>query len=298
MNGDKKSESIFGLLVKRFGKKPYKRGKRTSAKIKGIEKRQKFLIAIFVLALGLLIVEHQFSRSGLYSALALSFLTEVFLFWALRQDIKENKSGNLFILPFFYTLGFSLFYFSLRFGFLYFTPASLVSQLIWTALYAFGLYSMFLSQNIFAVASIRTIALLSGARIVSFVLTLLTYFFLTNITFTLHLSIYFTVIIFAIYTFFLVSQSLWTYRLVKETRASIIWTAAVTLCLVEMATMLWFWPSSPTVIAIFLSGFFYTLVGLSHVWLERRLFRGVLWEYVWVGAIVFFALLLFSPLGQ
>lgn len=298
MSGETPKKSIVGLISKRLGRKPVRRGRRAAAKFKGIEKRQKFIIAIILLGGGLLLVERQFSRSGLYSALGLSLFTEVFLVWALFQDLKENKSWNLFVLPFFYTLGFSLFYFSLTFGFLYFTPSSLLSQLIWTTLYVFGLYSMFLSQNIFAVASIRTIKLLSGARIVSFVLTLLTYFFLTNITFTLHLPIYLTLLIFALFTFSLVSQSLWTYRLDKETRVSFLWTLAVTLCLVEMAAVLWFWPSSPTVISLFLSGFFYTMVGLSHVWLERRLFRGVLWEYVWVGAIVFFVLLLFSPLGQ
>jgi hypothetical protein len=73
---------------------------------------------------------------------------------------------------------------------------------------------------------------------------------------------------------------------------------AMTVLLLEAAGALWFWPSSPTVIALFLTGFFYTLVGLSHVWFERRLFKGVLWEYVWVGVVVFFVLNLFTHWGQ
>ncbi len=298
MNQESKTPSIVEIVRERFGNRPIKRGKRAAVKLRRIEKRKKFIVGIAVLAIGLFIVEHQFSRSGFYFAIGLSVATELVLVWAMWQDIKENRSLNLFILPFFYTLAFALFYFSLKFGFFYFTPKSLFSQLLWMGIYVFGLYSMFLSQNIFAVASIRTIALLSGARIVSFILTLVTYFFLTNITFTLHLSILLTLLIYLGFTLPLISQSLWTYRLEKENKTSIIWTGAVTLCLVEMATVLWFWPSSPTVISLFLSGFFYTLVGLSHVWLERRLFRGVLWEYVWVGAVVFFVLLLFSPLGQ
>ena len=68
--------------------------------------------------------------------------------------------------------------------------------------------------------------------------------------------------------------------------------------MIEIAAVVWFWPSTPTVIALFLAGFFYTIVGISHVWFEKRLFRGVMWEYVWVGATVCFVLLLFTSWGK
>jgi hypothetical protein len=76
------------------------------------------------------------------------------------------------------------------------------------------------------------------------------------------------------------------------------WVFALSVALVEVATLLWFWPSSPTVIALFLAGFFYTIVGLSHMWFERRLFKGILWEYVWVSCITFFVLILFTQWGK
>jgi hypothetical protein len=96
----------------------------------------------------------------------------------------------------------------------------------------------------------------------------------------------------------LIYGSLWTYNLQKTISSIGIWVAALTACLVETAIILWFWPSSPTVIALFLAGFFYTIVGLSHVWFEKRLFKGILWEYVWVGSVTFFVLILFSPWGK
>ena len=64
-----------------------------------------------------------------------------------------------------------------------------------TSLYALGLYSLFLSQNIFTVSSIRTIALLSGARTVSLVLTLLSFFFLSNVVFSFHINIFLTLLL-------------------------------------------------------------------------------------------------------
>lgn len=255
-----------------------------------IEKRQKFVLAVVILSAILFLSEFQFGKYGVIVALFMAIISNVFLYWAVREDIKDNFSWSIFILPLFFSLSFALFYFLI--------PGRLLFRLLLTSLYAFGLYSLYLSQNIFIVSSIRTIALLSGARIVSFVVTLISYFFLTNTLYALHLHIIPTLFILAIYTFLLTYQSIWTYTLQKSPHPIKQWVGGITLCIVEAAALLWFWPSSPTVIALFLTGFLYTLVGLSHVWLEKRLFRGVLWEYVWVGVTVFFVLVGFTSWGR
>lgn len=255
-----------------------------------IDKRQKFVIGTLILSAGLFLAEYQFGKAGIFIPILLSVLTGVFLYWAIYQDLKENHTIETFILPFFYSLSFGLFYFL--------SPSSLLFRLLLTAIYAFGAYSVFLSQNILAVSSTRTITLLSGARIVSFVAGLLSYFFLTNIVFTLHTNLFIVVVLVMSYTFFLIYHSLWTYTLQTINRPLFIWTAALTACLVEACVLLWFWPSSPTFIALFQTGFFYAIVGLSHIWFERRLFKGIMWEYVWVGCIIFFVLILFTPWGK
>lgn len=255
-----------------------------------IDKRQKFVISTLLLALGLFFTEFQFSKNGVFITLVLAFFTNILLLWALYSDIKENRSYEVFIMPLFYSLAFGLFYFL--------TPTRFLSRGILTVIYAFGLYSLFLSQNILVVSSSRTITLLSGARIVSFVITLVSYFLLTNILFTFHFTIFPVIFLLLIYTYLLVYHSLWSYSLQKATQPISIWASALTACLVEAGIILWFWPSSPTVISLFLTGFFYTIVGLSHIWFEKRLFKGILWEYVWVGMIVFFVLFLFTQWGK
>lgn len=266
----------------------HKKGKRII--IFALEKRQKFVLGIIILSLLLFGSEFQFGKSGVVIAAILALLTDLILYWAIKDDLEDNFSISTFILPFFYSLSFVLFYFLI--------PARLLFRLVLTGLYAFGLYSLFLSENIFTVSSIRTIALLSGARIVSFVLTLLSYFFLTNTIFSLHQTIFVAIPVLAIYTYPLIYQSLWTYNLQRSPMPMKEWAGVISLCVVEVAAILWFWPSSPTVVALFLSGFLYTLVGLSHVWFEKKLFHNVMWEYVWVGVIVFFLLLLFTQWGK
>lgn len=290
MSGTSLSSIVSKFQRGNQGVRQAKRGKRTIAIT--ISKRQKFVIAVLLLTLGLFSAgNNQIGQYALPIALSLAFLTDLFLLWSIYRDLRENFTGSVFILPFFYSLAFGLFYFLV--------PARFLFRIIVSIIYAFGLYSLLLSQNVFAVASTRTIALLSGARIVSFVITLVSYFFLSNITFSLHLSLLPMVCIVSLYTYPLVYQSVRTYALQKSAYPSLpLWVMGVTLCLLESAVMLWFWPSSPTVIALFLAGFFYTLVGLSHMWFEKRLFKGVLWEYLWVGVVVFLVLLAFTTWGK
>ncbi|OGH23977.1 MAG: hypothetical protein A2698_00120 [Candidatus Levybacteria bacterium RIFCSPHIGHO2_01_FULL_42_15] len=255
-----------------------------------ISKRQRLIASVIILSVGLFLSEHFFGKTVIYATIVIALLSNVFLYLSLKEDLKGNMPIQIFILPFFFSLAFGFFYFLI--------PARFLTRVLTTGLYAVGLYSLFLSQNIFIVSSIRTIALLSSARIVSFVLTILSYFFLANIVFSLHLLIVPTSLLIFTFSWFLVIHSLWTYTLEKTLYPWILWALAISLCLFEASFMLWFWPSNPTVIALFLTGFFYAVVGLSHVWVDKRLFKGVLWEYVWVGAIVLFVLVAFTNWGQ
>jgi hypothetical protein len=266
-------------------------GKRGLKKLHfAIDKRQKFVLAVIILSLGLFFTEYQLTQWGLIVTLLLPFFTVLFLLWAIFEDLRENRLYQVIILPFIYTFAFGFFYLL--------TPTSFFVHLLLTIMYAFGLYSLFLSQNIFIVSSSRTIQLLSGARIVSFVITLISYFFLTNIVFSFHVIIFPVIVLIAVYTYLLIYHSLWTYTLQKYSQPLLVWVSALTVCVIEVASLVWFWPASPTVTALFLTGFFYAIVGLSHIWLEKRFFKGILWEYVWVGTIVFFVLLLFTQWGK
>lgn len=249
-------------------------------------KRQTFIFFVIVLSAGLFIAEFILGKSGILIVFILSFLTSFFLYISLREDLEGNFTPQVLILPFFYSLAIGLFYLLV--------PARLLTRVGMTFLYALGLYSLFLSENIFTVSAIRTIQLLSGARTVSLVLTLLSYFFISNVVFSFHINVFLTLALVALYTFPLVLQSIWTYTLEKSLLAQVFWVFSITLCLVEVAAFLWLNSSTPTVIALFLTAIFYVALGLTHAWFERRLFRSVILEYFWVTAISFIFLILFS----
>ena len=171
-----------------------------------IPKRQKFIIAVVILSLILFFLEQLFGKSGIYFTFVLSLLTDVFIFWAMAPDLRKNFHPQMFILPFLYSLACSLFYFLV--------PARFLTRITMTSFYAIGLYSLFLSENIFIVSAIRTISLLSSARTVSFFVTLVSYFFLSNVVFSLHLeNVFLTLILVFGYTFPLILHSIWTHTL-------------------------------------------------------------------------------------
>ncbi|HEX8964982.1 MAG TPA: hypothetical protein VF820_00950 [Patescibacteria group bacterium] len=249
-------------------------------------KRHKFAIGIGILSIGLFFAEYALNAYGVVIAFFLAVLSDVVLFWAVQQDLEDNFASQIFILPFLYSLSFGLFAFL--------TPARLITKIILTTLYAVGLYSVFLSENIFTVASIRTIALLNSARIVSLVISLITYFFLASTTFSFRISVIPTMIILFVFTLLLSMHAVWTYTLEREFKKDLLWVSILSVCIFELALVLWFWPTSPTVGALFLTSVWYVLVGLSHVWLDKRLFRSVLWEYIWVAVIAFLVLVAFT----
>ncbi|HET9946950.1 MAG TPA: hypothetical protein VFQ63_02710 [Patescibacteria group bacterium] len=271
-------------IIDPYAKEPDSKLKKPRKKLLlNISKRQKFIISVAFLSVGLFASEYIFANYTLVIAFLLGILTDVCLFVSLYNDLQEELTLKAFILPFLCSLSFSLFFFL--------TPARFISRVILTSLYAIALYSLFLSENIFLVASVRTIALLNSARIVTFVITLVSYFFLSNTILSFRLSLLPTVGLFFIISAVTLLHALWTYTLERNLLSEKEWVGVLSLCLAELAAIFWFWPTVPTVLALFLTSALYIFTGLSHMWFDKRLFRGVIWEYAWVG--VFATILLF-----
>lgn len=255
-----------------------------------LSKRHQFIIAVFILSCGVFASEFARGPYLLLSSLLLGFLASFFFWFSVRRDIQGNFFYPILILPFLYTLSFSLFFPLI--------PARLLTRAITTLVYAFGLYSLFLTQNIFAVSTIRTINLVRSARIVSFVLTIVVVFLISNVIFSQRFPIYISSVLVLIVTFLLNLQSLWTYYLNKESMGeAMVLSGLISFCMLELSLILSIWPINAAIYSIFITGIFYAYSGLSHAWVEKRLFRNVLWEYIWVGFLAVLILIFFSRWG-
>lgn len=255
-----------------------------------LSKRQLFVLGVLVLTAGLFLSEFV---AGIYLflfALFLSFATAGIFYLAAREGFNVKFSYPVFILPFLYTLSFTLFYPLL--------PARILTRVAVTTIYAFGLYSLFLTQNIFTVSAVRTINLLRSARIVSFVITIIVLFVISNVIFAQRLPLFLEVVSVFGVVFLLNLQSLWTYSLAKDFAKEMLpISALISFCVAELSIVLSIWPINAAVFSIFITGIFYAYSGLAHAWIEKRLFRNVLWEYVWVGFLAVLILIFFASWG-
>lgn len=255
-----------------------------------LSKRQKFVVAVLALSLGVFFSEYFTGVKLLLPSVLLAVVTDLLLLFILRHDIKGTFFAPILVLPFFFTLAFPFFY--------ALVPTRLLSRLIITLIYAFGLYSLFLTQNIFAVSGIRTINLLRSARIVAFVITLLVYYFLVNFIFSLRLPVLLTPLAIFPLSFLMNIQSIWTYSLdTSQVKTISYFSLAIAIGIFQLSYVLILWPVNASIYSLFLTGIFYTYSGLCHAWLERRLFKGILWEYIWVGFISVLFLVIFSKWG-
>ncbi|MFI5265428.1 MAG: hypothetical protein ACHQT7_01660, partial [Candidatus Levyibacteriota bacterium] len=100
-----------------------------------LSKRGKFVVSVLALSAAIYFSEHVTGSVVILLALFLGLVTVLFLYFILRPDLsKKSYYFPIFILPFFYTVSFTLFY-SL-------VPSRLLTRLILTIVYAFGAYSL------------------------------------------------------------------------------------------------------------------------------------------------------------
>lgn len=244
-----------------------------------MSKRKKLgLVAVF-LTLGIfgvqsVEVESRYQAIGLLAggAYALSV-------WAMLEDLKGIEWLTTLILPVFYPVSVALFYFLL--------PGRILTQVLIGTLFGLGMYALLLTENIFNVASIRTIQLLRAAHAVGFLLTLLVAFFLWDTIFSFRLDPWWNGLLVGITAWPLALSTLWSVNLEERLSPAVIWGSVVnSWSLMVMALMISFWPVTITVASLFLVTALYVGLGIGQQYLAGRLFKKTLSEYLWVGLIV------------
>jgi len=220
------------------------------------------------------------------SVVGLSFLA--FLFTQISFFDSFTLPGqriNAAILPVFFSAGVALFYFLF--------PSSWWYRLAILLFFAFSIYITFLSENIFLVAALRTIALLRAAQTAGFLLTLLAFFFLSNTVFSFRLFFWENMLLIMVISWPLFWHFLWMINADSETKKKRLFTSLVlTLILGELSLVVSFFPVNVLIVSLFLVCGAYVLMGLAAADLNGRLFAKTVREYLIVGVLMFLVLLL------
>lgn len=244
-----------------------------------LSKRAKFVASTALLTLGLLIaflLGPEFEQQTIAILALLAFCATLYCLW---QELTGRKWMIVVILPVLFTISCGLFYFLL--------PSRWLVRILMLLVFSIGFYAMLLAQNIFLVSSLRSIKLLHAARTIAFLLSVVCAFALYDVLFSLHALLPVVVLGILVASFLLILPIVWNVSLTEALGSEeLLHTMILTMVLAEVGTFLTFWSITSTFAAIFLAGNYYTLVGVSTHWLEHRLFKRVLWEFIWVAGIL------------
>jgi membrane protein CcdC involved in cytochrome C biogenesis len=242
--------------------------------VKRMTKRQWFLTATLIVTLGL--SGTQFISEVEYyfpSALLLSLFAALVSFLVL-------KSKKSVVLPAFYTGALTLFYFLL--------PMRWLTRLPIAVLFSIGFYAILLTENIYNVATGRSIQLLRVARSVGFLMSLLIIFLLFETVISLHLNAFINGTVVFLLSFPLAYQNLWSMQVEAYPDNRLLVLASTSALLVgEVSLGLSFWPMDSTLLALFLTSFYYLIISLNQQALIERLFVKTAREFIIVASIVF-----------
>ncbi len=206
--------------------------------------------------------------------------------WALWEGISKTKLITVLTLPTLFCLGMASFYFVLNPDYIRWLtriPAAILTSAL--------LYLILLSQNVFNVASQRTIPLYRAASTSSLIFTMLTAILLFSVVYTFRLQFYLNGFLIFALSFVLSISILWNVEMEKIKSQIVVYSLAVSLLVGEFALALSFWPILPLLWSVSISIYLYCLLGLLHHFLKDRLTGRLIWEYGTIGFLVLFVLI-------
>ena len=255
-----------------------------------LNKRQKIVISTTLLTIGLLSTQLVNFDLRFRFLGGLSILAYILSLWSLKEGINMTKAFVLMILPTFFTLGVASFYFLL--------PVRWLTRLPVAVVFGLTFYLLLLAQNVFNVASLRTIPLYRAASTASFLFTLLSAFFLYHVIFALNLLFLWNAVVVFLVSFPLILQVLWSIQMEDRiSGATVAQSFVLSLVLGQLALSLSFWPSSATIWALSLSSAMYVFLGLTTQTLRGKSNRRVGWEYTAIGVVMLIVTFLSTAWG-
>ncbi len=244
-----------------------------------LNKRQKIIISSILITIGLLSTQLVDFNLRFKFIAGLSFLSLILSIWSLWEGLNWTKALVLLILPLFFTVAVSSFYFLL--------PVRWLTRVPVAAAFGLMFYLLLLAQNVFNVASIRTIPLYRAASTASFLFTLLSAFFIFNVILAFNLLFLWNGVVVLLISFPLIVQSLWTIEMEDSVSTAIlIQSLVLSLALAEFALSFSFWPMPTTIWSLSLSSSMYVLLGITTQYLRGKATKRVVWEYWGIGALI------------
>lgn len=245
-----------------------------------IEKRLRFAISSLCLSFLFLVSTFFYFDKALIFIPILILATYIFTYFSVLEGIHDIEWFTLFFMPVVVTVSFYLFYFLF--------PVRWLTRAPFILVYGISIYAILLTANIFNVGVEKSLQLYRAAFSVNFFYQTVCSFLLFNIILFFRLNFLYNAALTGGVGLLLDIHLFWTLKLNKTIeREILLFACLVGIVIFEAAALGSFIPINSTIFSLFLTSIFYSLSGLGYSYLDQRLFKETIREYLIVLGFVF-----------
>ncbi len=266
-------------------------------KIGKIQKRIRLVISSFILTL-LMLMATFFSFDKYIYFIVLFIFSGVLLTYfsiidlnkktgLLSRSVNKVKTGwlMLFLMPVYMSISFYFFYFLF--------PVRWLTRFPFIIIYAVSIYALLLVSNILNVGVEKSLQLFRAAFSVNFFYQTLVFFLIANVLFSMKSNFLLNGIGVFVLSFPLVLQYLWSIDPQINIEKELVKYGIISsLFFGELSVIFSFVPINGAILSLFITGSYYSLLGVLYNFLKKRLFKETIKEYLVVWAFVFLVVIL------
>lgn len=259
--------------------------KKIEKRLLNVPKRIRFIMATVILTVFILFSTFfSFDKAIIFIPI-FAVLVYLLTFFSILEGIEKIERIMFFIMPVVFSIAFYLFYFLF--------PVRWLTRVPFVITYAFSLYALLLTANIFNIGAQKSLQLFRAAFSVNYFYQIFIIFLLLNVFFSFRLSFILNALSVFLIIFPLSLQFLWSIKPKIYLEKNIILLALLLgLILSEISLTFSFIPIKTSIFALFLATSYYSLAGLIYAHLDDRLFKETIREYIVVLGFVFLIVIL------
>lgn len=245
-----------------------------------VEKRFRFVISVTIMsALMLFSTFFFFDKAWIFVPLFI-LVSYCLVFYSIIEDVEKIEWIMLFLMPVVFTASFYFFYFLF--------PVRWLTRLPFIGIYAVSFYALLLTSNIFNVGVEKNLQLYRAAFSVNYFFQTFVAFLMLNVLFSLRQNFIVNGFGVGVLVFPLALQFLWSIKLDLVLEKQVLLHALfLTLLLFELGMLVSFVPLRSSIAALLLSACYYSFAGFTTAYLDNRLFKNTVREYLFVLGFVF-----------
>lgn len=240
-----------------------------------IEKRIRLALAAIITSLVFLVSTFFFFDRAFFFLPVLCIVMYVSAYFALLEDIEKIELITLFIVPILFVISSYFFYFLF--------PVRWLTRLPFIILIGISVYALLLSSNIFNVGVEKNLQLYRAGFSVNYLFQTVIYFLFSIVVASFHWGFLANAFVLGILGFILSFQLYWSIKLDLIIKKEIIQYAAMTAFILgEGSILLSFLPIQSSIFGLVIAVGYYSVTGLTYLFIDERLFKHSLREYIFI----------------